>query len=94
MDVQEIKKRLNILTEDYKNRPLDIFAEDCEGHKAITALNELSTADKTLMMLYADTGSFREVGQLLGCSHASIRTEIMRIREMIQDRMEALDELY
>ena len=94
MDVQEIKKRLNILTEDYKNRPLDIFAEDCEGHKAITALNELSTADKTLMMLYADTGSYRGVGQLLGCSHASVRTEIMRIREMIQDRMEVLDELY
>lgn len=94
MDVQEIKKRLNILTEDYKNRPLDIFAEDCEGHKAITALNELPTADKTLMMLYADTGSYREVGQLLGCSHASVRTEIMRIKEMIQDRMEVLDELY
>lgn len=94
MDVQEIKKRLNILVEDYKVRPLDIFTDDCEGHKAITALNELPTADRTLMMLYADTGSFRAVGDLLGCSHSSVRTEILRIKEMIQDRMEVLNELY
>lgn len=94
MDVKEIKKRLSMLVEDYKDRPLDIFADDCEGHKAITALNELPTADRTLMMLYADTGSYREVGELLGCSHSSVRTEIIRIKEMIKDRMEVLDELY
>lgn len=94
MDVKEIKKRLNVLMEDYKNKPLDIFADDCDGHKAVTALNELPTADRTLMMLYADTGSYREVGELLGCSHSSVRTEIIRIKQIIKDRMEVLDELY
>lgn len=94
MDAKAIRSRLKTLIEDYKEKPLNIFTDNCEGHKAIHALNELDTADKTLMMLYADTGSYRVVGEMLGCSHSSVRTEIMRIKEMMIDRMEVLDELY
>lgn len=94
MDAQEIKQRLRVLAEDYRITPTDIFSEDTTYDKAKQALWELPTADRTLMMLYADCGSYRVVGEMLGCSHASVRTEILRIKETMKDRMEVLDELY
>lgn len=94
MDANAIKKKLRVLVDDYKITPVDIFSDDCTYDKAKQALWELSTADRTLMMLYADCGSYRVVGDLLGCSHASVRTEILRIKEIMKDRMEVLNELY
>lgn len=40
----------------------------------------LNRADKTIMILYAEYNSYREVGKLLGFSHTSIARFINQIR--------------
>lgn len=43
----------------------------------------LSKADKTLIILYAETGSYRDVGSLLGISHTTISRFIDKIRKKL-----------
>ena len=46
-------------------------------------LNRLPQVDRTLILLYADCGSLRELGKRLGLSHSSVKVIIDRIREDI-----------
>lgn len=50
--------------------------------------DELDAVDRTIIILYAETGSLREVGKMLGLSHMTVRKEIMRIRAEILTRYE------
>ena len=45
----------------------------------------LCQVDRTLLLLYADCGSYRKLGRRLGISHMTMRKEIMRIREKITE---------
>ncbi|MBQ5864216.1 MAG: hypothetical protein IIW66_02340 [Bacteroidales bacterium] len=43
----------------------------------------MSTADKTIILLYADCQSYRKLGKRLGVSHMTIRDECLRIKKII-----------
>lgn len=60
---------------------LSIFSTDCERVARLKrALTRLSQADRTIVILYAETASLREVAKMLNVSHTTIRTELQRIR--------------
>ena len=44
---------------------------------------ELNKADKTIIILYAEYRSYREVGKILGISHTTIARFIKQIRERL-----------
>ena len=44
---------------------------------------ELNKADKTVIILYAEYHSYREVGKILGISHTAIQRFIKQIRERL-----------
>ena len=44
---------------------------------------ELNKADKTVIILYAEYRSYREVGKILGISHTTIQRFIKQIRERL-----------
>ena len=44
---------------------------------------KLSKADKTVIILYAELQSYREVGKILGISHTTIARFIKQIRERL-----------
>ena len=44
---------------------------------------KLSKADKTVIILYAEYRSYREVGKILGISHTTIQRFIKQIREIL-----------
>ena len=44
---------------------------------------ELNKADKTIIILYAEYQSYREVGKILGISHTTIQRFIKQIRERL-----------
>ncbi len=57
------------------------FATDSERvHRAKIALQKLTQADRTIIILYAETASLREVARMLNVSHTTIRSELQRIR--------------
>ena len=62
-----------------------IFSEDDPKVAKVKRIieNDLSQADRTIILLYAECGSYRKLGKMLGLSHMTARTEIMRIRKQI-----------
>lgn len=44
---------------------------------------KLSKADRTVIILYAEYRSYREVGKILGISHTTIQRFIKQIRERL-----------
>lgn len=44
---------------------------------------ELNKADKTVIILYAEYHSYREVGRILGISHTTIQRFTKQIRERL-----------
>ena len=43
----------------------------------------LTPADRTIIILYAELGSYRKLGARLGLSHTTVRKEVLRIRNII-----------
>ena len=59
----------------------DVFNQDPERVAAAKrAVDSLDTVDRVLMLMYADCGSLRKLGQQLGISHMTAAKEIRRIR--------------
>ena len=71
---------------DYRFDP-SIFTEDGERVAALKYIidKKLSRVDKTLILIYADCQSFREMGKRLGFSHTTMRNEVKRIKGLILD---------
>lgn len=49
--------------------------------------NRLTMADRTIIILYAELGSYRKLGKRLGLSHTTIKNEVHRIREIIKSNL-------
>lgn len=92
MDARTVKERVLRLKDEFRVELPRIWDEDTTGKAALIALNELDTADRTLMMLYTDLQSYRKLGKMLNISHQAIKIEIERIREIMIDRMEVIKE--
>lgn len=88
---QEIVKDYKTIKEDYKFNP-DIFTQDDERVSKVKYIidNKLSQVDKTIILLYADCGSLRKLGQRMGMSHMTIRKEVVRIKKFILEEYNRL----
>lgn len=80
-----MKQKINIddLLIEY-NFEIDTFTEMNDRLLAIYPKWEaLNRADKTIIILYAEYRSYREVGKILGISHTTIQRFIKQIRERL-----------
>lgn len=69
--------------EDYKPN-YDIFCEDDELITDIKkAVQNLPDADRIIFIIYAETGSLREVGKRLGVSHTTVYKCVKEIKKKI-----------
>ena len=88
---QEIVKDYKTIKEDYKFNP-DIFTQDDKRVSKVKYIidNKLTQVDKTIILLYADCGSLRKLGQRMGMSHMTIRKEVVRIKKFILEEYNRL----
>ena len=87
----EAVKMYREIREDYAYHE-DIFQDDDRMKKLKDILNnKLSVVDKTIILLYAENGSLRKAAKMIGVSHATYRSEIKRIRKLIQQYYEDID---
>lgn len=80
-----MKKTINIddLLAEYEI-DYDIFTNTDDRLLSIYPKWEaLNRADKTIIILYAEYRSYREVGKILGISHTTIQRFIKQIRERL-----------
>lgn len=77
-------KRYREIKDEYAWKP-DIMSEDSETVDALKRIinTRLPVVDRTLILLYADCMSYRDLAKRFGVSHMSIRREILRIRKRI-----------
>lgn len=78
------------IIEDYAPSS-DIFSEDEQlEHRCKKALSTLPPADRRLFILFAETGSIRELSRHLQISHSTLHYRIGRIRTEIRKRLNAM----
>ena len=51
---------------------------------------KLNQVDKTIILLYVDCQSYRKLGAKMGMSHMTIRREVMRIKNIIQEEYDRI----
>lgn len=63
----------------------DVMCEDDERVRRVKEIitKDLDTIDRTIIILYAEMQSYRELGKALGVSHTTARKEVLRIRRQI-----------
>lgn len=49
--------------------------------------HKLTAADRTIIILYAELGSYRKLGKRLGLSHTTIKNEVHRIRKIVKENL-------
>ena len=85
LDPQQIKD----IIEDYEFDTEDILKYDDEFVEVAEAVKKLPKPDYIILLLYSHLQSQRKVGKILGVSHSIIGRELRRIREEIQDIINA-----
>lgn len=70
-----------------------VFTQDPERVARLKWIieNRLTQVDQTLIILYADCGSLRDLGKRLGLSHTLVGKEIRRIRALILEEYAKLE---
>lgn len=90
-NLNEVVKEFRQIKQEYAyNR--DIFSLDDPKVARLKEIIEtkLSQVDKTIILLYADCQSFRELGRKMNLSHMTCYKEISRIRRLILDEYEIM----
>jgi DNA-directed RNA polymerase specialized sigma24 family protein len=80
----EIVRQYKKIKDDYAYRD-DILNDDdirVARVKKIMA-QELTEVERTILILYTEMQSFRKLGEVMGCSHQTMRNEVQRIKEKI-----------
>lgn len=69
-----------------------IFNEDEPKVNALKYIinHKLNQVDRTIILLYVDCQSYRILGEKMGMSHMTIRREVVRIKNIIQEEYEKL----
>lgn len=85
-NVNELVREYRDIRKDYEV-DLDIMSNEPERLRKIKYIinYKLSVADRTILLLYVDCQSLRKVGAKMGVSHATIRNEILRIKNILFD---------
>lgn len=83
------------IEKDYPAPVPDIMYEGSDDEEKERAIREiihtkLSTADRTIILLYADCGALRKLGERLHVSHMTARNHVIRIRKIILDEYERM----
>lgn len=86
----KVVETYRLIKEEYAYNP-DIMCKDDERVAKLKKIidTKLSVVDKTIILLYADLQSLRKLGQVMGVSHATIRTEVQRIKDIIMTEYES-----
>ena len=79
-------ERLKEIRTDYAWDP-SVFAEGDARADAVRCIidTKLSTVDRTIILLYIDCQSYRELGRLLGFSQTTAFKEVKRVKQKIID---------
>lgn len=87
----KVVKEYRLLKAEYAYNP-DIFCPDSDRVRLLKYIiyNRLDIVDRTIILLYADLQSLRKLGQVMGVSHTTIRTEVLRIRDIILKEYERI----
>lgn len=86
----KVVETYRLIKEEYAYNP-DIMCKDDERVAKLKKIidTKLSVVDKTIILMYADLQSLRKLGQVMGVSHATIRTEVQRIKDIIMTEYES-----
>lgn len=83
-DRRKVKEILADARDDYGFDPSVWNADDPIVREVKRVINEeLTTADRTIILLYTELQSLRKLGAIFGVSHATMRKEVTRIRDLI-----------
>ena len=82
----EVVKEFRQIKEEYAYNP-DIMCQDDPRVSKVKEIidTKLSQVDKTIILLYCDCQSLRQLGRKMNMSHMTIRREVIRIRKIILD---------
>lgn len=85
MRIAPIVRSYKQIAQDYAYQG-GVFCEDAPKVRRAKWVVEhcLTPADRTIIILYAELGSYRKLGALLGMSHTTVRKEVLRIRNIIK----------
>lgn len=65
----------------------DALTDTEENYRLKEVISELDDLDRAILIMYADLGSMSKTGKKFGVSAATIYTHIVRIRNIIKDRL-------
>lgn len=84
MSENEVVKEFRLIKQEYKYNP-DIMSSDDTRVARIKEIidTKLSQVDKTIILLYVDCQSYRQLGKKLNLSHMTCRREVIRIKKII-----------
>lgn len=83
-ETNEVVKEFRAIKQEYAFNP-DIMSTDDPRVAALKEIidTKLSQVDKTIILLYCDCQSYRELGKKMKLSHMTIRREVLRIKKII-----------
>lgn len=92
METNDVVHEYRLIKEEYAYKK-DIFTADEERVRRIKEIidTRLSQVDKTIILLYIDCQSYRQLGKKMHLSHMTIRREVMRIKKLILDEYYAME---
>lgn len=82
--ISEVVKEYKQIREEYR-WDASIFNPDEPRVARLKEIiqNNLSQADRTILLLYVDCQSYRKLGKKLNLSHMTCRREVMRIKRIV-----------
>ena len=85
-NLNEVVKEFRQIRQEYDFNP-DIFTTDDPKVARLKDIinNRLSQVDRTILLLYVDCQSFRELGKKMNLSHMTARREFLRIKKIVLD---------
>lgn len=88
MRIAPIVRSYKQIAQDYAYQG-GVFCEDTPKVRRAKWVVEhcLTPADRTIIILYAELGSYRKLGARLGMSHTTVRKEVLRIRNIIKSNL-------
>lgn len=90
----EIVRDYRAIREDYMPTPCDPVMDEPGRAEIVKRIiqERLNPVDRTIILLYIDCGSYRKLGARMGFSHMTMRSEVLRIRQIILDEYRKITE--
>lgn len=91
LKMNEIVKKYRECREDYAFNP-DIFCKDEELIWKVKYIldHKLTAVEKSFVLFYAEAQSYRKMAEIMNMSHMTVKREIARIRNIIQEELKKI----